>query len=212
MPYSEGRLTLGDFGRCIPKRRLLQCSSRGGLAALAHRFEYSSSYWGMTLYRTAKHFCTRIHRSVRKLSVCGLGLGLVLAVGCDEPKRRILTHTPMGEMVAYVETSEPIQPLLPGVGGLDGKARLGKLLFHDPRLSHDNTISCSSCHDVARGGDDGRRFSIGIDGAVGSINSPSVLNASLNLLSSGTVAPVISTRKWPARSMPAMKWAVHGRK
>ena len=60
------------------------------------------------------------------------------------------------------------------------KAVLGKLLFFDPRLSKDNTISCASCHDLANGGDDGRKVSFGVNGAAGELNAPTVYNAVFN--------------------------------
>lgn len=62
------------------------------------------------------------------------------------------------------------------------KAQIGKALFHDTRLSKNNTISCSSCHDLKNGGDDNRKFSIGVDNRVGNINSPSVLNSRFNFV------------------------------
>lgn len=60
------------------------------------------------------------------------------------------------------------------------KAILGKKLFFDTGLSRDNTISCASCHDLEAGGDDGLRFSIGINGQEGDINAPTVLNSVFN--------------------------------
>jgi len=60
------------------------------------------------------------------------------------------------------------------------KVTLGKKLFFDPILSKDGTISCAHCHDLQNGGDDGLKFSFGIDGKQGSINSPTVYNAAFN--------------------------------
>ncbi len=60
------------------------------------------------------------------------------------------------------------------------KALLGKKLFNDKRLSSDDTLSCSSCHDLKNGGDDNLVFSIGVNGAIGTINAPTVLNAVFN--------------------------------
>lgn len=60
------------------------------------------------------------------------------------------------------------------------KAILGKKLFFDKRLSKDNSISCASCHDLTKGGDDGLKFSVGIDGKLGDINAPTVLNSVFN--------------------------------
>jgi cytochrome c peroxidase len=62
------------------------------------------------------------------------------------------------------------------------KVALGKALFQDVRLSKDDTIACASCHDLKKFGDDGRPASVGVGGAVGSVNAPSVFNASLNFV------------------------------
>jgi cytochrome c peroxidase len=76
--------------------------------------------------------------------------------------------------------NEPIQPL-PEKLDLDaGKVSLGRALFHDKRLSKDNSISCASCHDLAKGGVDGRKSALGIKGQVGPINTPTVLNSGFN--------------------------------
>jgi len=56
------------------------------------------------------------------------------------------------------------------------KVSLGKQLFHDPRLSANNQVSCASCHILEQGGDDNRRFSIGVSGAPSARNSPTVFN------------------------------------
>ncbi len=56
------------------------------------------------------------------------------------------------------------------------KAEIGRKLFHDPRLSVNNAVSCASCHVLATGGDDGLALSIGVSGAPTSRNSPSVFN------------------------------------
>lgn len=79
---------------------------------------------------------------------------------------------------------EPIEPL-PQASELNldsNKIALGKILFHDKRLSGDNTLSCASCHDLAKGGTDQQQFSTGIRGQKGHINSPTCLNASCNIL------------------------------
>lgn len=51
---------------------------------------------------------------------------------------------------------EPIRPLPPRPELDPTLLRLGRDLFHDPRLSTDGTISCASCHMIPTGGDDGR--------------------------------------------------------
>ncbi len=76
--------------------------------------------------------------------------------------------------------AEPITPIPQSVEVDEQKVELGKKLFFDTILSADNTISCASCHDLQNGGDDGLKFSFGIEGKEGDINSPTVYNAVYN--------------------------------
>lgn len=74
----------------------------------------------------------------------------------------------------------PISPLVPP--RLDAaKVALGERLFSDRRLSHDDTISCASCHDLERAGTDRRSVSIGIHGTAGQLNAPTVYNSGFNI-------------------------------
>ena len=74
----------------------------------------------------------------------------------------------------------PIQPI-PTIKTIDKDwLKLGKALFNSTLLSKDNTISCASCHLINEGGDDGFPVSIGVGGAVGERNSPTILNAVFN--------------------------------
>ena len=49
----------------------------------------------------------------------------------------------------------------------DAGATLGRVLFYDKRLSKNNTISCSSCHQQARAFADNAVASIGVNGTTG---------------------------------------------
>lgn len=53
---------------------------------------------------------------------------------------------------------------------------LGRRLFYDSRLSRDGTVACMSCHVQERAFTDGRALAVGIDGAVGIRNAPSLAN------------------------------------
>jgi cytochrome c peroxidase len=57
------------------------------------------------------------------------------------------------------------------------KIELGRALFFDKRLSADDTISCSTCHDQDKGFTDRLPTSKGIRDQVGRRNAPTVLNA-----------------------------------
>ncbi|HYP07826.1 MAG TPA: cytochrome c peroxidase [Bryobacteraceae bacterium] len=54
---------------------------------------------------------------------------------------------------------------------------LGKKLFFETKLSRDNTIACSSCHNPAVAFTDGRKLSLGVESRQGTRNAPTVLNA-----------------------------------
>lgn len=62
------------------------------------------------------------------------------------------------------------------------KVALGRRLFFDPRLSHNDTIACATCHKLDGGGTDRQAVSVGIDGRKGGINAPTVFNSSLNFV------------------------------
>lgn len=79
------------------------------------------------------------------------------------------------------QPSEPIQPIAPAKVTHPAMVELGKKLFFDPRLSRSGFISCNSCHNLGMGGSDNLKTSIGHNWQKGPINSPTVLNSSLNL-------------------------------
>jgi cytochrome c peroxidase len=117
-----------------------------------------------------------------KLLMGVMGLASFLSLSACQPSdSRAATGSPIevrdgGE----VRVSEPIQPI-PLKMELDArKVELGEKLFHDRQLSHDDSISCASCHDLSRGGVDGLVRPVGINNAVGDINSPTVFNSGFN--------------------------------
>ena len=92
-------------------------------------------------------------------------------------RKEALASTPF----STVETvQEPILPLPQTLPLDEKKVALGEKLFHDPILSKDNTISCSSCHNLKTGGVDLTERSVGIQGKTGDINSPTVFNSGFN--------------------------------
>ncbi|MCD0503092.1 cytochrome-c peroxidase [Bordetella petrii] len=83
---------------------------------------------------------------------------------------------------AMAQPQEPIQPIEPAAIANPAKAELGKKLFFEPRLSRSGFISCNSCHNLSRGGSDNLKASVGHNWQQGGINSPTVLNSSLNFV------------------------------
>ena len=76
---------------------------------------------------------------------------------------------------------EPIQPIPAAQPKNEKMVELGKMLFFDPRLSKSGFISCNSCHNLSMGGTDNLQTSVGHSWHQGPINSPTVLNSSMNL-------------------------------
>ncbi len=63
----------------------------------------------------------------------------------------------------------------------EAKVELGKQLYFDPRLSLDNTVSCASCHDPAKGWSNGEAFATGVGGQKGGRSAPTVINTAYNI-------------------------------
>jgi len=75
----------------------------------------------------------------------------------------------MGKLPETMESvSNPVTP---------AKISLGRMLYYDPRLSKDSSVSCNSCHDLANYGVDGKPVSTGVGGQKGGRNSPTVYHA-----------------------------------
>jgi cytochrome c peroxidase len=72
----------------------------------------------------------------------------------------------------------PANPPIPAENPMTpAKIDLGKKLYFDPRLSKTGKVSCNTCHNVMKGGDDNLPVSTGIDGHHGSRSAPTVWNS-----------------------------------
>jgi len=82
--------------------------------------------------------------------------------------------------VSSAPSREPISPL-PLTLDLDPeRVALGRALFEDTRLSHDNSLACATCHPLARGGTDHQARGVGIYGQPVARNAPTVFNSGFN--------------------------------
>ncbi len=75
------------------------------------------------------------------------------------------------------------------------KVALGSRLFHDPRLSGDNSISCASCHLLNKGGVDNLATSTGVDGQKVGSTRLRYLMPYLTWSSFGMAVPLICSNK-----------------
>ena len=108
----------------------------------------------------------------RPFSNTGASLGLALALS-------VMTASP-GQ--AADEALPPLGALPPMPVPEDqplteDRVELGKLLFFDPRLSGDGSISCADCHDPKLGWGDGGDLSRGYPGTAHWRNSQTVMNS-----------------------------------
>jgi cytochrome c peroxidase len=77
---------------------------------------------------------------------------------------------------------EPLKEAqLPKQGVESARVELGRTLYHEKRLSRDNSISCNSCHDTVGYGVDGKKFSLGFEGHLTGRNSPTSMNAFMHI-------------------------------
>ncbi|HZE99941.1 MAG TPA: cytochrome-c peroxidase [Planctomycetota bacterium] len=108
----------------------------------------------------------------------GAGLAVALVKSAPSPAPPAAVAPLEEENPAWM--TEPIHPLPLRSTGDPRKIALGRKLFLDKRLSQDRSISCASCHDLTRGGADGRPVSIGVGGQAGDRNAPTVFNVAFN--------------------------------
>lgn len=85
-----------------------------------------------------------------------------------------------GHMIGEEYALAPISPIPDALPTDPDKVMLGYKLFHDVRLSTDNTVSCASCHSLEKAGTDNLATSTGVRGQKGGINAPTVFNAAFH--------------------------------
>jgi cytochrome c peroxidase len=56
------------------------------------------------------------------------------------------------------------------------KIELGRRLFNDRRLSRDQSVACSTCHEPKRAFSDGRAIAVGVAGRMGRRSAPALIN------------------------------------
>jgi len=106
-------------------------------------------------------------------------VGVCIVVACqkeDEPEaiQKIYNPTPF---VLEIPSSFPLLTILENNPMTVEGIKLGRMLFYEPILSGDNTLSCAGCHGQESSFGDTVSFSVGIDGLLGKRNSMPIVNA-----------------------------------
>jgi cytochrome c peroxidase len=114
----------------------------------------------------------------------GRALGLVVSLVCAGVlmARTMLAAAPPSMLLEppTAEAQEPITPIPLSLALDPQRVALGERLFHEVRLSHDNTRSCATCHPLEQGGMDGRPRALAANETFPLRNTPTIFNAGLN--------------------------------
>jgi len=113
---------------------------------------------------------TRVFQVAGRFTVWVFVVGAVL--GCASTAAPLPPDN-LGNLLAVAEALSPPQD--------PNRVALGRLLFHDPRLSKDREISCSTCHVLSKFGIDGKAVASGVGGRQGKRNTPTVFNAATHI-------------------------------
>ena len=102
---------------------------------------------------------------------------LLLLWSCVKtPPSPVIDQTPYVLQYGALSIPElPLDNLLTNEG-----VKLGRMLFYEQRLSGDNSMSCSSCHNQVNAFSDTAKFSTGIHGDLGHRQAMSVVNMRWN--------------------------------
>jgi len=111
---------------------------------------------------------------VRVFALCITGLAaLAILAGADDRKAAPpAIRVPLGLLPIPWPSDNPYSA---------DKVELGRLLFFDPRLSKDDTVSCASCHSPEHAFTDGEANSKGMGGQRGNRSAPTTLNRAYSL-------------------------------
>jgi cytochrome c peroxidase len=109
-----------------------------------------------------------------------------------DPSRRTIASTTENALLLPVQSFNYASPILPPsfhvqpIVGQDNMpatnvttnagATLGRVLFYDKRLSTNQTLSCSSCHQQQHGFSDPKKFSVGFNGGSTARNAMGLSN------------------------------------
>jgi cytochrome c peroxidase len=102
------------------------------------------------------------------MSVRAGALAFVLAAATAASAGEVTLSVPEGVLPPMIPAENPLT---------SEKVALGQKLYFDTRLSKDDTVSCATCHDPLHAFAEPRPVSIGVGGASGVRNAPTVLNA-----------------------------------
>ena len=108
-------------------------------------------------------------------------ISIVFIQSCvDDPidkKKDEITNSPFIPIIPEGFSSSDFFKNIPVDNPLTVKGvELGRMLFYDPILSKDGSISCNSCHHLNNSFSDNKKFSLGVNNTPGIINAMPLIN------------------------------------
>jgi cytochrome c peroxidase len=135
----------------------------------------------------------------RKIPYAAVALPMLLVAGDGQRAGQSEDVAP-GSLKVFA----PLPEVVPGRSGAPARDQieLGRMLYFDPRLSKTQTISCNTCHPLAKYGADGQPTSAGYRGQHGDRNAPTVYNAAGHFAQfwDGRAADLEEQAKGPVRN------------
>lgn len=122
----------------------------------------------------------------RKVMIGCLTVGILLTFSIFSVPLQAQWMTSVGTVTVDGITVPDIGPLptvvpVPATNlNYKAKVDLGKQLYFDGRLSKNNQVPCAACHLPATGFADARQVSIGVGGAIGDRQAPTIFNTVYN--------------------------------
>lgn len=106
---------------------------------------------------------------------CALGFAFAL-ISCKKDQGVTATYDDTPYTLQLINNTLP-EPSIPEDNPLTiQKVELGRMLFYEPMLSQDGSISCASCHIQSDGFSDKNQFSEGVGGSLGKRQAMPVFN------------------------------------
>ncbi len=107
-----------------------------------------------------------------------LGLTIISIWGFEKFKQQNINQNLNSfDSTRVTMAAEPISPIPLKIELDQAKVELGNKLFHDPKLSTNDSVSCATCHLLNKGGTDRLPKSLGMLGSKVPLNSPTVYNS-----------------------------------
>jgi cytochrome c peroxidase len=117
-------------------------------------------------------------RKIQHLLVAALNAWMIITlIGCELEEVDVIAESVIQSEAYVLEFGDFPAPAIPKDNPLTMEGvKLGRMLFYEPMLSSDNSISCASCHKQEFAFSDTARYSIGVNGMHGKRNSMSIVN------------------------------------